>query len=95
MWLIACRDLGRRLGALHALVESAARSLCPLRATDHPTVTVTVFRADSVSRVVDYHGCYARSDLSIAAPVGELRHFEWEIDSVAQSQRWIRPAMRQ
>lgn len=67
---------------------------CPIAATDHPTVTVTVFRADSVYRVVDYRGCYAGPNLSAAPPVAALRHFGSEIDSVAQSQRWVRPGER-
>lgn len=68
------------------------RALCPSLATDHPTATVTIFRADSASRVVDYHGCYAGTDLSVAPPVGQLRHFESQIDSVAKSERWTTPA---
>jgi len=70
-------------------------TLCPLRATDHPTATVTVFREDSTHEVVDYHGCYVSHDLTIAPPVRELRQLETEIDSVAGVDRWASaPARR-
>ena len=69
-------------------------TLCPLRATDHPTATLTIFRQDSAHTVVDYHGCYADHDLGIAPRVEQLRRLEVAIDSVAQSSRWVRPASR-
>jgi len=69
-------------------------TFCPVAATDHPTATVTVFRADSVNRVVDYQGCRAGNDTSVVARLEALRHFESAIDSVAGSERWIRPARR-
>lgn len=69
-------------------------TLCPLRATDHPTTTVAIFRGDSAHTVVDYHGCYATHDLGIVPQLGELRRLEVEIDSVTRSSRWVRPASR-
>src|SRR5690242_15779041 len=67
-------------------------ALCPVAATDHPGATVTIFRADSAHRVVDYLGCRVGSDTSATARLESLRQFESAIDSVAQSQRWVRPA---
>ena len=75
-------------------VISEDRALCPLKATDHPTAIVALFRADSTTQVVDYRGCYAATDLSVAAPLARLRHFEAQIDSVAQSERWTRATTR-
>ncbi|HET7550477.1 MAG TPA: DUF6438 domain-containing protein [Gemmatimonadaceae bacterium] len=69
-------------------------TLCPLRATDHPTATVTIYRDDSAHTVVDYHGCYASHDLAVAPKVQQLRRFEAEIDSIAGVSRWVRPASR-
>jgi hypothetical protein len=69
-------------------------TLCPLRATDHPTATLSIFRADSIHTVVDYHGCYTDHDLGTAAPVEQLRRLEVEVDSVAGSSRWVKPASR-
>lgn len=91
-WLV---EEATRIG-FFALPASIAddSTLCPLRATDHPTATVTIFRADSTHQVVDYHGCYAAHDHSVTAPVERLRIFETKIDSVAQSRRWVRPATR-
>jgi hypothetical protein len=68
--------------------------LCRSYATDQPTVTVTIFRPDSTIRVEDYHGCFLRHDLSVSTPLGALRHFERQIDSVAHSERWVRPYVR-
>ena len=72
------------------MVIAQDRRLCPIEATDHSTVTVVIYRRDSLTRVVDYLGCYSGNDLSVVAPVGQLRHFENQIDSVAHSARWIR-----
>ena len=69
-------------------------TLCPLRATDHPTATVTIYRDDSAHTVVDYQGCYASHDLGVTPKVQQLRRFEAEIDSVAGASRWARPASR-
>lgn len=69
-------------------------TLCPLRATDHPTATVTIYRDDSAHTVVDYQGCYASHDLAVVPRLEQLRRLEVEIDSIAQSSRWVRPASR-
>ncbi len=69
-------------------------TLCPLRATDHPTATLTIFRRDSTHTVVDYHGCYAGHDLGTAPRIERLRRLEAAVDSVAGSSRWVRPASR-
>ena len=68
--------------------------LCADWATDHPTATVTVFRRDGMKRVVDYHGCFDRVDHSVQPVVARLRTFEYAIDGVTGSRRWIRPARR-
>jgi uncharacterized protein DUF6438 len=68
---------------------AADRTLCPMKATDHPTVTVTIFRADSAHQVVDYRGCYAGTDLSVTSALGALHRFESAVDSVAGSKRWL------
>ena len=71
---------------------AASSALCPDWATDHPTVIVTLFRGFLRKRVVDYHGCFLRSDHTPVSVVGRLREFEVRIDSVARSARWVRPA---
>lgn len=68
------------------------RRFCPDNATDHPTVTVTMFRRAAIKRVEDYLGCFARSDHSVTQLVAQLRAFEKSIDSTAGSARWVRPA---
>lgn len=73
---------------------SRDHSLCREKATDMPGVVVTIFRPDSTFRVKDYLGCFAGDDLSVPAPLGALRHFEDQIDSVAHSKRWVRPHVR-
>ena len=91
-WLLGEAE---RLG-FYALPATIAKdsTLCPLRATDHPTATVTISLGDSAHSVVDYHGCYASHDLDVVPRVKQLRRFEIEIDSVARSGRWARPASR-
>jgi hypothetical protein len=69
-------------------------TLCGSRATDHPTATVAIYWRGMSKRVVDYYGCFANENHDIAAPVRELRHLEARIDSVAGSERWIRPVRR-
>jgi hypothetical protein len=69
-------------------------ALCPDHATDHPTATVTIFRGAANKHVVDYLGCFARFDHSTVPIVERLRMFEARIDSLAGSQRWVRPARR-
>lgn len=91
-WLL---EEAERLG-FYALPETIAEdsTLCPLRATDHPAATVTIFREDSTHTVVDYHGCYASHDLGVVPRLEQLRRLEVEIDSVTRSSRWVRPASR-
>ncbi|HEU4584298.1 MAG TPA: DUF6438 domain-containing protein [Gemmatimonadaceae bacterium] len=91
-WLLGEAE---RLGfySLPAVIADDS-TLCPLRATDHPTATVTITRGDSTHSVVDYHGCYVTHDPSVAPSVERLRRLEVAIDSVAQSSRWVRPAPR-
>lgn len=89
-WLI---DRATQIGfaSLPSVIMSDS-SLCPARATDHPTATVAIFAADSMRRVVDYLGCYTDTGRSVAPTVAGLRHFERQIDSVSRSDRWIRRA---
>jgi hypothetical protein len=68
------------------------RRLCRDLATDQPTVTLTLFRSAGASRVEDYHGCVNAPDHSPVARVTALRELEVRVDSVAGSQRWVRPA---
>lgn len=70
------------------------RVLCALRATDHPTATLTVFRGVRTKRVVDYHGCYAGFEpaLKTVPAVTQLHLLEARVDSVAHAERWITPA---
>lgn len=67
---------------------------CPDRATDLPTATVTIFRPTRAKTVVDYHGCNALSNPTTAAALTRLRAFEEAIDSVANTGRWSRSAVR-
>jgi hypothetical protein len=70
-------------------------SLCPLRATDHPTVVVAVFSSAGAKRVEDYTGCYVSTDpLRVAERLERVRAWQQSIDSVAGSSRWVRPARR-
>ncbi|HEY8312519.1 MAG TPA: DUF6438 domain-containing protein [Gemmatimonadaceae bacterium] len=69
-------------------------ALCPGSATDHPTATVTIFRAGASKHVVDYLGCFAGFDHSTVPIVGRLRILEASIDSLAGSKRWVHPAKR-
>lgn len=68
--------------------------LCPDRATDHATVTLGLFGSGRVEQIVDYQGCFLRSDHSTAAHLQDLRRFERLVDSVAGSSRWVRPNPR-
>ena len=85
----------RDIGFFDLPSDIAADSvLCRDRATDHPTVTTTIFAGKTTKTVVDYHGCFQANDHSVMAPIGKLRAFENEIDSVLKSSRWVRPASR-
>ena len=79
--------------ALPARLERNS-SLCTDWATDHPTVTVTIYRATGAKAVEDYHGCFSRVDHSVVDVVRQLRDFERAVDSATGSQRWVRPARR-
>jgi hypothetical protein len=75
--------------------EIAADSvLCHNRATDHPTVIVTVFAKAQAKRVEDYHGCFETVEHETLPAITHLRAFEVEIDSALGSSRWVRPANR-
>ncbi|HEX8271481.1 MAG TPA: DUF6438 domain-containing protein [Longimicrobiaceae bacterium] len=94
--------------AFRSLVTAVARSgfialpdtvaadpaLCPLQRTDSPTATVTVFARSGSRQVVDYQGCAPPADPAAARRVAALRGLEAAIDSVAGSERWVRPAPR-
>jgi len=70
-------------------------ALCPLRATDHPTVTVAVYQGGVAKQVEDYTGCYVSTDpRRLAAPLEGLRALEAAIDSVAGVDRWASPRSR-
>ena len=69
------------------------KQLCADQATDHLTVTVTLFRPAGAKRVEDYLGCRAASDDSTTV-IARLRAFENAIDSTAGTSRWVRPADR-
>lgn len=75
------------LGTLPPVIAEDSM-LCTVRATDHPTVTVALYRPGATIRVVDYRGCYAGPDLSVATPLARLRRFTGQIDSVARTARW-------
>ena len=68
--------------------------LCHNRATDHPTVVVTVFAKTQTKRVEDYHGCFETVEHEILPAIARLRSFEVEIDSALRSSRWVKPASR-
>jgi len=69
--------------------------LCAVRGTDHPTVTVSLFRPGAVTRVEDYRGCYAGSNLAVVGALARLRTFTGQIDSVARTSRWTAHVTRQ
>jgi hypothetical protein len=91
-WLV---DEAERIG-FYSLPKVIAddSTLCPLRATDHPTATVTMYLEDSTHTVVDYQGCYTSHDRGLAPKVQELRRFEAEIDSIAGVRIRTRAASR-
>jgi len=85
-WLVQQAD---RIGlAKLPPVIAEDSTLCTVRATDHPTVTVALYRPGMTTRVVDYRGCYAGPDLSVATSLARLRRFTGQIDSVARTARW-------
>jgi hypothetical protein len=68
--------------------------LCHNRATDHPTVVVTIFAKTHTKRVEDYLGCFETVEHGILPAIARLRLFEVEIDSALRSSRWVRAANR-
>ena len=85
----------KRVGFFGLPSEIAADSvLCHNRATDHPTVIVTVFAKTQTKRVEDYHGCFETVEHETLPAITSLRAFEFEIDSAVGSSRWVRPASR-
>jgi hypothetical protein len=74
----------------------ADERLCPVRVTDHQTVTVTIYRNGAANRVELYTGCY-RDGVRYDRPledrvVAELRplvRFITAIDNAADITRWI------
>jgi len=80
-WIVSAARITHFL-ALPMRIESDPR-FCPDQVTDHPTAIVTIFLPAGPRRVEDYYGCYW-------APVG-LRQLEEVIDSVAGTDRWVRP----
>jgi Domain of unknown function (DUF6438) len=68
--------------------------LCRNRATDHPTVIVSIYTKSGLKRVEDYHGCFETVERGVPTPIVRLRTFENAIDSTLRSSRWIRPAQR-
>lgn len=65
--------------------------LCRNFATDHPTVTTTIFTGPTTKQVSDYHGCFETVEHKVLTPIRKLRAFEDEIDSTLHSSRWVRP----
>lgn len=69
-------------------------ALCRDQATDHATVTITVFMKDATKTVEDYHGCFETTEHGVLPRIERLRSFEDQIDSVLKSSRWVRRARR-
>ena len=83
----------RCLGTGPERIDEHEPELCESYATDHPTVTVSIWRATGSKRVVHYHGCGPVGGAS--EPLLRLRRLaslEAAIDSVAGTRRWVRPA---
>ncbi len=74
--------------ALPDRIEGDAR-LCPVRATDHPTVRIVLTGQNVTRRIDHYTGCYLSPELAIAEPLRQLTAFEAAVDSVAGVRRWI------
>jgi hypothetical protein len=69
-------------------------ALCPRARTDAPTVITTSYAGARVTRVDRYTGCAARDREGTPGRLAALARYEDEIDSVAGSSRWVRPATR-
>jgi hypothetical protein len=90
---LAKRATAIRLAAYPERVRED-RAMCEDFASDHPTVTVALFAAPRLVRIVDYQGCFHSADHSLNVPLTALRTFERSIDSALGSARWVRPAQR-
>jgi hypothetical protein len=62
---------------------AADPTVCGLRATDFPGVIVTFYTAGRTHAVEDYRGCRGPG-------LERLRRLEEHVDSVAETDRWIR-----
>src|SRR5881394_1605055 len=88
-------SLGRaaeRLGfAMLPDTVATDRVLCKDLATDHPTIVVGVFGAQS-KQVVYYTGCFTVCcEHTRARALRELANFARSIDTITRASRWIRP----
>ena len=73
-------------------IDGADSTWCPDHATDHPTYIGTIYSGSWRKRVVYYTGCYTGvGEHTVAESLGRLRQFFSAIDSVAGSDRWVRP----
>jgi hypothetical protein len=68
-------------------------ALCPDRATDHPTIIISVFGRPA-KRIRYYTGCFLRSDHTTAPALLALRRFAAQMDSLTGAYRHIRSAPR-
>jgi hypothetical protein len=74
-------------------IDEETTDYCADYATDHPTVTVTVFDDRRRKSVRYYTGCYSGvGEHTVVEPIGRLRRFIAAIDSVSGSSRWVRPS---
>lgn len=73
--------------------DLGAPRYCHVAATDHPTIAVTFFAADTLKRLSYYTGC--TSDAPHAGDteqlIRQLRTLADTIDVAADAHRWIRP----
>lgn len=60
-------------------------ALCPVPATDHPTVVLTAYAPGRAARVEHYTGCYASAEpLAVAPAVARLTAVEAEVDALVR-----------
>jgi hypothetical protein len=61
--------------------------------TDHPTITVTTFAADTLKRLSYYTGCMSEAPNKgrTEQVIRQLQTLADSIDAVANAHRWIRP----
>ena len=72
-----------------------SRALCPLPATDHPTIRIKIY-GQRPKHVEYYTGCYVTptGPAGIASPLIAMRDFAAQIDTLAGAQRWIEDSRR-